>query len=109
MSESHFMSSPPLKLFSSSVDFDTDATSSSTGATNSADDQRRERELDRITGTAQAKTMSVPFGTLVRLLAAAVEDECTWLEDFSEDTVQIDADLHEVMLAYQNLRQRRAA
>ena len=90
------MPNPHLKLFSS-------CESSTTGS------HRREQELDQISGTAKAKTMSVPFGTLVQFLSHAIENDSAWLEDFAEDTVHIDADLHQVILAYQNMRSAKAA
>lgn len=69
---------------------------------------RTERELDRISGTADPKTVSLPLGKLVPLLIDAVEQERAWLNDFAEDPVRIDADLYDVLLAYQQLRERAA-
>ena len=69
---------------------------------------RRERELDRITGTAEPKTVAVPFGKIVPLLMDAVAHERAWLSDFAEDTVRVDADLYEVLLAYQQIQSRAA-
>ncbi|NNE01361.1 MAG: hypothetical protein HKN47_28945 [Pirellulaceae bacterium] len=71
--------------------------------------QRRERELDRIAGAAAAKTMSVPLGVMVPLLMRAAENNHTWLEDFANDVVQIDADLHEILMAFGDMPDRRAA
>jgi hypothetical protein len=76
-------------------------------ASNQSD--RRERELDRITGTAKPKTVSVPLGRIVPLLIDAVENDRAWLNDFADDAVQINSDLYDVLLAYQQLRDRAAA
>lgn len=70
---------------------------------------RQQREIDRISGTAAPKTLSMPLHILVPLLMEAQEHNAHWLKDFSNDLVQIDSDLHEVLLAYGNLRRARAA
>ena len=72
-------------------------------------DSRRERELDRITGTAEPKTVSIPLGKIVPLLIDAGENDRAWLNDFSADLVRIDADLYEVLLAYRDLSKRAVA
>ena len=69
---------------------------------------RTERELDRIAGTAKAPTVSVPLGKMVPLLIDAANSDRTWLSDFADDTVRIDADLYDVLLAYQQLSKRAA-
>ncbi len=69
---------------------------------------RTERELDRISGIAEPKTVSVALGQIVPLLIDAAENDRAWLSDFADDSVQIDADLYDVLLAYRQLRQRRA-
>ncbi len=82
------------------------------GESTDADDrkqQRRQRELDRITGTAQPKTVTLPVGKLVPLLVDAANHDRAWLNDFADDPVRIDSDLYDVLLAYQQLRGRRAA
>ena len=61
------------------------------------------RELDLVTGNSPRKTRSIPIGTLAPLLLTAFENHSTWLEDFAEDLVVIDADLHDVLLAYQKM------
>lgn len=71
--------------------------------------ERIERELDRISGTSSPRQMSIPLGQLVPLLLRASENNHTWLQDFADDTVLIDADLHEVLIAFQDLPHRRAA
>lgn len=70
---------------------------------------RTERELDRISGTAEPKSVSVPLGKIVPLLLDAAEGDRAWLSDFADDLVRIDTDLYDVLLAYQQLRQRAAA
>ncbi len=72
-------------------------------------DSRRVRELDRITGTAAPKTVSIPLAEIVPLLLDAVHNNRAWLKDFSDDLVQIDSDLYDVLLAYKDLTKRAAA
>lgn len=86
------MSKPALRLFPSPENSD-----------------RRERELDRISGTAAPKTVAVPLGKIVPLLMDAVSNDRAWLNDFAEDTIRIDADLYDVLLAYQQIQTRDAA
>jgi hypothetical protein len=69
---------------------------------------RAQRELDRISGTADPRTVMLPLGKLVPLLIDAVEHERVWLKDFAEDPVHIDADFYDVLLAYQKLREQAA-
>lgn len=70
---------------------------------------RTQRELDRIAGVSEPKTVSVSLGEIVPLLIDAAESDRAWLSDFADDAVRIDADLYEVLLAYRQLRQRPAA
>ena len=72
-------------------------------------DARQQRELDRITGTADPKTVAIPLGKIVPLLIDAAQSDRAWLNDFSEDLVKINADLYEVLLAYGDLTKRAAA
>ncbi|MEM9586563.1 MAG: hypothetical protein AAGA03_04725 [Planctomycetota bacterium] len=65
---------------------------------------RQQRELDRMTGTLSAKTVAVPLRNLVPLLIDAANSQRSWLDDFSGDTIRLDSDLYEVLLAYQQLR-----
>ena len=71
---------------------------------NTATDPRWVRELDQITGTGPKKTRSVPIKMLAPLLVAAQKRNSSWLQDFEDDLVEIDADLHEVLLAYQKIQ-----
>mgnify|MGYP001815425434 CR=1 FL=1 len=68
-------------------------------------DPRWMRELDQIAGTGPKTTRSVPIKLLAPLLLSAQQRNSTWLTDFAEDVVVIDADLHEVLLAYQKLQE----
>jgi len=70
---------------------------------------RQQRELARLSGTAEPKTVSVSVRSIVPLLMEAAENDRTWLQDFADDPVRIDADLYDVLLAYQQLTQNRAA
>ncbi|MCP4888573.1 hypothetical protein N9D23_06650 [Rubripirellula sp.] len=72
-------------------------------------DDRKERELERISGTAEPRTVSIGLGQIVPLLIDAANNDRAWLSDFADDTVRIDADLYEVLLAYQRLQSRRVA
>jgi len=56
----------------------------------------------------QGKTVAVPLGEILPLLADAVRSERTWLRDFSDDEVTISMDLYEVLLAYQYYRRPSA-
>jgi len=69
------------------------------------DDPRWRRELERVSGMAPKKTRSVPVKMLVPLLLQAERRNSCWLDDFADDLVVIDADLHDVLLAYQKLQQ----
>ncbi|WP_339946263.1 MULTISPECIES: hypothetical protein [Novipirellula] len=72
-------------------------------------EERKERELDRISGVAAPKTVDVSLKQIVPLLIDAEKSNRTWLSDFADDTVRIDADLYDVLLAYQQYRQSEAA
>ncbi len=85
------MSKPTLRIFN-----------------NDPQSNAQERELDRIAGTAEAKTVAVPLGKVVPLLIEAGQQQRAWLNDFSDDLIRIDTDLYDVLLAYQELKQRAA-
>ena len=70
---------------------------------------RRQRELDRLAGVAQPKTVALTVGQIVPLLIDAMEKDRAWLRDFAQDTIRIDADLYDVLLAYQRILDHRAA
>ena len=69
---------------------------------------RWKRELDRITGNEPPKTRNIPLRLLVSLLLEASRDNHAWLEDFADDLVTLDADLHDVLIAYDKLRKEAA-
>lgn len=49
----------------------------------------------------EENTVRVPFGEIYPLLADAVNNRRTWLQDFKNDEIAIPSDLYEVLLAYQ--------
>ena len=51
-----------------------------------------------------ADTVRVRLGEVLPLLADAVASRRTWLDDFSDDEVEISADLHDVLQAYRHFR-----
>ena len=51
-----------------------------------------------------APTVTMSFGELTEVLRDAHRFGRSWLEDFSEDDVQIPEDLYEVLTAYRRLR-----
>lgn len=54
------------------------------------------------------RTVNVPFGEIVSVLAEALCEQRQWICDFAEDPVAISEDLYEVLLAYQRLRRPTA-
>ena len=52
--------------------------------------------------------VTLPVEAILPLLADAVRDERTWLQDFDSDEVTISTDLYEVLLAYQHFRRPSA-
>jgi len=81
------------------------------------DDQRakhlRGSELlkkeDVIAGSVGPRRVEVSLAEIAPVLADAINHRRGWLSDFSDDTVSIDADLYEVLLAYQQMRRIDAA
>lgn len=51
-----------------------------------------------------APTVTMSFGELTEVLRDAHRSGRSWLDDFSEDDVQISEDLYEVLTAYRRLR-----
>jgi hypothetical protein len=49
--------------------------------------------------------ITVSLGDVLPLLADAVQTRRAWLRDFEHDAVTLSADLYEVLMAYQDLRQ----
>jgi hypothetical protein len=50
------------------------------------------------------RSVTLPLGEILPLLAEAVQSQRTWLQDFDDDQVSISMDLYEVLLAYQFYR-----
>ncbi len=71
--------------------------------------RQTDRELDQVAGLEPAKKISVSLADIAPVIADAVNSGRGWLADFADDTVQIDADLYEVLLAYQQMRRMNAA
>ena len=55
------------------------------------------------------RRVEVSLADIAPVLADAINHQRGWLSDFSDDTVTIDADLYEVLLAYQQMRRLNAA
>lgn len=54
------------------------------------------------------KTVTVPVGEVIALLADAAETRRAWLKDFEDDEMTISSDLYEVLLAYDHFRRPSA-
>lgn len=52
--------------------------------------------------------VTLPLDEIASLLADAVANERTWLDDFKDDEITISTDLYEVLLAYQYFRRPSA-
>jgi hypothetical protein len=48
--------------------------------------------------------ISLSLGEISEILVDAVRTRRAWLDDFSEDRIQVSADLYEVLSAYWNMR-----
>lgn len=48
--------------------------------------------------------VSMELGELTRILSDAIIWDRTWLADFADDKVKISADLHELLMMYQQMR-----
>jgi hypothetical protein len=53
---------------------------------------------------ATVPEVSMNLGEFTRILREAIEWDSTWLQDFSNDTVQVSADLYEILSMYSHLR-----
>lgn len=49
--------------------------------------------------------VTVTLGDILPMLADAVQTRRAWLKDFEHDNLILSADLYEVLMAYQDLRQ----
>ena len=56
-------------------------------------------------GEPARNEMTVALGDILPLLADAVQMQRAWLQDFANEPVTMSADLYEVLMAYQDLRQ----
>lgn len=65
--------------------------------------------MARMTGVAASKRVNVALVDIAPVIADAVASGRGWLTDFADETIQIDADLYEVLLAYQQMRRLDAA
>lgn len=59
-------------------------------------------------GKPSRRSVTVPLGDVLPLLAEAVRSNRTWLGDFADDELTISMDLYEVLLAYQYYRRPSA-
>jgi len=67
------------------------------------------KKEDVIAGSVGPRRVEVSLAEIAPVLADAINHRRGWLSDFSDDTVSIDADLYEVLLAYQQMRRINAA
>jgi hypothetical protein len=58
--------------------------------------------------TASRRTVTVPAGDIIALLADAAGSSRAWLADFEDDEMTISTDLYEVLLAYEHFRRPSA-
>lgn len=98
------MSKPILRIHRPEANHQDDS-----GAASELELMWREQELDRISGAADSKTVSVPLSKVVPLLLDAAENQRTWLDDFSGELLEMNADLYDILLAYQQMKSRAAA
>ncbi len=54
------------------------------------------------------RTVTVPVGEVLPLLADAIESRRTWLSDFEDDELTLPSDLYEVLMAYRYFRRPSA-
>ena len=65
-----------------------------------------EQVIEAATHSPQAVTVSL--SDVFPLLADAVQNDRTWLQDFADDEVTISADLYDVIMAYQHFHRPSA-
>jgi hypothetical protein len=68
-----------------------------------------DHDRDQIAGTTAPRRVEVSLGQIAPILSDALRSGRCWLQDFADDTVSIDADLYEILLAYAKLRRHDAA
>lgn len=59
---------------------------------------------DDDSATIAEPQFSVRLGELTRILGEAAQWDRSWIEDFSEDEIQVSSDLYEVLSAYLRMR-----
>lgn len=99
----------PLRLFAPETDAGAPAASGAEPNPMAEAEAELDRELARLAGDAEPRTVAITLGQMVPLVMDAAVKDRLWLKDFSDEVVQIDADLYEVLLAYGRLRSREAA
>lgn len=62
-----------------------------------------EESVEVDTATEPLRTVNVPLGELVAVLAEAIRSDRQWLRDFADDPVTISEDLYEVLLVYDRM------
>jgi len=60
------------------------------------------------TSTCSNRTVTVPAGEILALLADAADNKRAWLRDFEDDEMTISSDLYDVLLAYEQFRRPSA-
>ena len=66
-----------------------------------ANDQQR--ELDQVCGLVPARRSTIRLADLTRLIVDANQRGCVWMEDFADERVELDQDLLDILLAYQQI------
>ncbi|TWT32488.1 hypothetical protein KOR34_42510 [Posidoniimonas corsicana] len=56
----------------------------------------------------QVETVTVPLGEALPLLADAILNNRTWLDDFEDDQITLSTDLYQVLSAYRFLNRPSA-
>ena len=64
--------------------------------------------VDLLDSKRAGRSVNVPLGEVLPLLADAVNAERTWLRDFEREEITISMDLYEVILAYRHYRRPSA-
>ena len=59
---------------------------------------------DENVATDSEPQVSIRLGEMARILTEASRWDRTWLSDFEDDEVQVNADLYEILSAYSHLR-----
>ena len=104
------MSKPILRIFRPETESNRDQASDIDSAPVSELEQMwREQELDQLSGIADSKTVQIPLSKVVPLLLDASDNQRAWLDDFSDDLISMNSDLYEILLAYQQIKDRAAA